>query len=394
MSARYEKLLKAGELALARTEAEAALRRDPGDRRALVVLAKLAAFEGDEARAEALLKQAAVGNGVGLAEADLVRAALLMRRGELQGARALYRQVSQAQPTRSEAFYGLGFLLAEAGEFKEACQALERAVELEPDVASFQFQLGRVLLALRRRTEAFDHLEQALRLNPKHLPTYQLYATALRLGGELVGAEELLREGLKTFPHEPHLLRALSQVLAAKGDLAGAVAAAEALARVEPNHPLTLATLARLRLAQRRLEEALDLCRALSERGQATAQSRTVEAMVHEAMNPPDVKAAIEAWRSAMELDPEDWAPANNLGHLLMRAQGWPDAARQAREALEEAHRRAPAQAEPRLNLALLCATQGDKDRARELASELVARGPGLNAKLREQAERLLKQLG
>jgi tetratricopeptide (TPR) repeat protein len=389
----FEALLKSGDLEQARAEAEAALGRNPADRRAMLTLAKLATFAGEEERAESLLARAAGGTADDEADALLVRAALHMQRGDPEAAGKVYLQIIQGEPLRAEAFYGLGFLLAEGEEYGGARDALEQAIKLDPDVGVYHFQLARVLFAQQQLQKAFEHLEKSLRLNPGHIPSYVLFAVAFQAGGELAAAEDILRQGLKAFPDEPHMLDALSNVLAGKGDIEGAAQAAEALARVQPNHPDAVSNLARFRMAQGKPAEALALCQALAERGQATAQSRSVEAMIYEATEPPDVEGAIAAWSAAMELDPEDWAPANNLGNLLMRTSAVPDSDKQAKEVLEEALRRDPDQAAPRLNLAVVCLKLGDKARSKELVQELLKRGPSLEPSIREEAERLKKQL-
>ncbi|SET70870.1 tetratricopeptide repeat protein [Stigmatella erecta] len=391
---RFEALLKSGDVQQAREEAELAFRRNPADRRALIALAKLASLDGDAVKAESYLQKAAGGTPADEVDIGLVRASLLMQRGEAGPAQALYSKLTQSQPPRAEAFYGLGFLLAEANDNTAACAALERAVQLEPEGAVYHFQLARVLFALARLKDAFHHLEQSLRLNPGHVPSYLVFAIALQAGGELEAAEDMLRQGLKVAADEPHLLKALSNVLAAKGDFPGAVEAAEALVRVQPDHPSALGNLARFRMAQRNYADALALCRKLSERGQATSLSRSVEAMIYETQEPPDLKAAVAAWRSAMKLDPQDWGAANNLGLLLLTRLEGPDAKKQAKEVLEEAIRRAPEQPEPQLNLALVCAQLEDTARAKELTQGLLARGAALAPELKEQAERLMKQLG
>ncbi len=324
---------------------------------------------------------------------SLVRAALFMRRGDPKAAGAIYLKLAE-DPPRAEALYGVGFLLAEAEENELARKALQKAVDLEPEVGVYHFQLARVQFALGQLKEAFEHLEKSLKLNPAHIPSYVVFAIALQAGGELEAAEDILRQGLKAFPEDEYLLHTLSNVLAGKGDIEGAAAVAEKLAKLQPNHPGAVGNLARFRMAQGRFREALALCQALAERGQATVQSRSVEAMIYEGMNPPDPEGAIAAWRAAMELDPTDWAPANNLGNLLLRTPELPESAKQAREVLEEAGRRSPERPEPRINLAVACMRLGDETRAKELAKELLGRGPALDASIREQAERLLKQLG
>jgi Flp pilus assembly protein TadD len=147
-------------------------------------------------------------------------------------------------------------------------------------------------------------------------------------------------------------------------------------------------------MAQGRFGDALSLCQALAERGLATVQSRSVEAMIYEGMNPPDIEGAAAAWRAAMELDPSDWSAANNLGNMLIRTPLSPDSAKEAREVLEEAHRRDPGRPEPLINLALACQKLGDKAKAKELTQQLLARGATLDAAIRQQAEQLLPLLG
>lgn len=390
---RFEALLKSGDLQQARAEAEAALKSNPADRRALLTLAKLAAFEGNEQQAESLLQRAAGGTTTDEQDAQLVRAALHIHKGEIEQAGAIYLKLSE-DPPRAEALYGIGFMMAEAGQNELARKALAKAVELEPEMGVYHFQLARVLFALEDLKGAFEHLEKSLRLNPGHVPTYQVFAVALQSGGELDAAEDLLRQGLKAMPDEPGLLHQLSNVLAGKNDIAGAVQVAEKLAKTQPNNPSAVANLARFRMAQGKAVEALSLCAALAERGQASVESRTVEGLIYEAMDPPNIEAAILAWRSAMELDPSDWRPANNLGNLLMRLNDVPDALKLAQESLEEALRRSPGRVEAQINLAAVTLKLGDKARAKQLAQEVLAHGPTVDASIREQAQKVLKQVG
>ena len=143
-------------------------------------------------------------------------------------------------------------------------------------------------------------------------------------------------------------------------------------------------------------EDALDVCRRLAQRGLSTAQTKSIEAMVLESMEPPDVEGAVTDWREAMDLAPDDWASANNLGNLLMR---WEEGNADERltaasEILEEALRRAPSRVEPLLNLALVTARRGDKAKAQALAKDVIKKAPPGEKELREQAERLIKTLG
>lgn len=387
-------LLKAGELDKARALAEAALRKNPEDRPALLTLAKLASVEGDWTRAEELVTRATRG---GKADADslLVQAALAAQRGQVDPARSLYQQViSTAKPPRAEAYFGLGYLLASLDDYAGARKALEKAVELEPEVAPYRFHLARMCFAQEDLKAALPHLEKALELNPLYPPVYVVWATVLQHLGELEKAEKLLRQGLELLPEDAELLNVLGNVLAARGDVPGAFGIARALAQAFPDDGAAQGNYARLLMATGHRAEALALCRELSKRGQATAQTKSIEAMVLECQDEPDVDGAVAAYREAMALDAGDWASANNLGNLLMRREGGnpKQNVAEAIEALEEARRRAPSRVEPLLNLALAQARQGNKAKSKELASAVVKQSGDKD--LREQAERLLKSLG
>ncbi|MFP2904285.1 tetratricopeptide repeat protein [Pyxidicoccus sp. 3LFB2] len=389
-------LLKAGEVDKARALAESALSKNKNDRVALLTLAKLASVEGDWERAELLVNQATRG-GAEDPDSLLVRAALASSRGDEEAARNLYTQIiREAKPPRAEAHFGLSFILGGLNDFPGARKELEKAVQLEPDVAQYRFNLARVLLALEELQLALPHLERALELNPLNPPVYVVWTIVLQQLGELEQAENLLRQGLKLIPDNPELLNSLSSVLAAKGNVPEAFGIAKKLAVQFPDDAAAQGNLARMMMATGHRTEALEVCRALAKRGLSTAQTKSIEAMVLEANEPPDIEGAVTAWREAMDLDPDDWSSANNLGNLLMRwEEGDPEERLGAAvEILEEARRRAPHRAEPVLNLALVTAQKGDKAKAKALAQDVLKQAPAGEKELREQAERLIKTLG
>ncbi|MCY1018209.1 tetratricopeptide repeat protein [Pyxidicoccus sp. MSG2] len=389
-------LLKAGEVDKARALAESALKQNKDDRGALLTLAKLASVDGDWARAEELLQRATKG-GVEDADSRLVKAALATERGDTDGAQALYTQViREAKPPRAEAHFGLGYLLAAKEDFAGARKAFEKAVELEPEMAAYRFHLARILLALEELKLALPQLEKSLELNPLNPPTYVIWSVVLQQLGEMETAENLLRQGLKLIPDHPELLNQLGAVLAARGNVAESFSLAKRLAVQFPDDASMQGNLARMMMATGHRQEALDVCRSLAHRGLSTAQTKSIEAMVLESMEPPDVEGAVTAWREAMDLDPDDWACANNLGNLLMR---WEEGNADERltaasEILMEAIRRAPSRAEPLLNLALVTARKGETLKAKAMARQVLKMAPAGEKELREQAERLIKTLG
>jgi tetratricopeptide (TPR) repeat protein len=392
-----EELLKAGEVDQARALAEAALRKNKEDRTALLTLAKLATLDGEWEYAGELLERATQKGQHEDVDSRLVRAALAAQREDVDEARSLYEQIiHEAKPPRAEAFFGLGYLLASLEDYEGAREPLEKAVRLEPEVAPYRLHLARVLGVLEELQLALPHLEKALELNPLYPPVYVMWTGVLMELGEPQAAEELLRKGLEAMPNQPDLLNALGNVMAARGNAGGALAIAEDLVRQFPDDPAALGNLARVLMAVGRRDDALNLCRDMDEQGLATAQSKSIEGMVLECQDPPDVQGAMAAYAEAMDLDEEDWSSANNLGNLLMRREdGEPEKnLSQAIEVLEEARRRAPARPEPLLNLALAHARLGHKEQAKALAGDVMKIAPAEAKELREQAERLSKALG
>lgn len=391
-----EELLKAGETERARALAEQILKSQPGDRSALLALARLAIFNGEPQRASELLNRVLQSGGPGV-DTMLVEAAMVSQRGEVHKARMFYEEVlRQPGPPRAEAHFGLGFTLAGQKEWAAARQHLEKAVELEPEAGPYRYHLARVLLSLQEVQAALPHLQRATELIPSYAPIYVTWGSLLQQAGDLARAEEALRQGLKLLPEDTDILNLLSNVLLARGKVAEAVSISQKLAQRFPDDPGALGNYARLLMATGNRPQALAICRELAARGKATSQTKSIEAMLLEAQEPPDVDGAVAAWYEATRLDPENWGALTNLGNLLMhRKTGDRQMNLQAAaEALENARERSKGRLEPTLNLALAYARLGDNTRARTLANEVIQRATPQEAALRDQAQKLLPLLG
>lgn len=391
-----EELLKAGETERARALAEQSLKSKPGDRAALLALARLALFEGEAQRASELLNRALQAGGPGV-DTMLVEAVMASQRGEIHKARMFYEEIlRQPGPASAEAHFGLGFALAGQKDWAAARPHLEKAVELDPQVGPYRYHLARVLLAQQEVQTALTHLERATALSPDYAPVYVMWGSLLQQAGDLERAESALRQGLKLLPEDTDILNLLSNVLVARGKVAEAVSISQKLAQKFPDDPGALGNYARLLMATGNRQQAMALCRELAARGKATSQTRSIEAMLLEAQEPPDVDGAVAAWYEATRLDPDNWGALTNLGNLLMHRQ---TGDRQmnlqaAAEALENARERSKGRLEPTLNLALAYARLGDNARARALANEVIQRASPQEAGLRDQAQKLLPLLG
>jgi tetratricopeptide (TPR) repeat protein len=163
---------------------EEALRRDPGDYRVNVAMARLKLRRG-------LLEQA---------EAH-ARAAV---------ERLTWRNPN---PLDSEAYYVLGLVLTTRGRAQEAYDAFAKAAWSSAWKAASWEQMARIDLAGRRDGMARANLESALRLDADNLEVRNLLAIAFKRTGAVGRAEELLTQTRTLDPLDPWTRFALDGVL-------------------------------------------------------------------------------------------------------------------------------------------------------------------------------------
>lgn len=384
-------LLDEGDRTAAKLAAEARLATKKQDVEALATLAKLALEAGDVQAAERLVASAAHRDRADY-DLGLVSAMLLAQAGEADQARLKYAELTGQAPDRGEAWFGLGFQLLGKELIADALVPLQKATRCSPGNWAAHFYLGAALGAEGQLQSALVSLKQAWLLNPGHAPIALAISTALLDLGLAEEAEAVLEEALDRQPTNVALLLQLSNVFVARDNLPDAMAAAKRAVELDPENPGALADLARLLLAHGLQDEALALCADTERRGLGTAQLSIVRAMSLEAKATPDLPGAAQAYRQAMTQDATGWSAANNLGLLLMELSEQ-DASllAEARDVLEKAIARGPDRVEPKLNLAILLAREGQKTKARELAR--VVAETAQHAGYREQAQQLMQSL-
>ncbi|HYO65762.1 MAG TPA: tetratricopeptide repeat protein [Archangium sp.] len=388
-----EKLLAAGQLAQAHAEAKKVLARQPANREALVVLARLALLQGNLPQAEELTAKAEAQGPTG--DTVLLRANVAAQKGQLDVALKAYQQVMAKEPKRAEAHFGRGMMLIKQDKPEQALESLAKAAQLAPDNSVFRYRLGQVQLEAGKDAEGLATLRQVLTQHPRFLPAYLSLSHALASRDELPGARRVLEQGLKELPRHPRLLGALTVLSMALRDVNASYKAASALAASRPRDPDAQANLAQLLLARGQFQQVLHLCRTMDSLGLATESLKMAEATCYEAEEPPAYDKAVAAYEAGMGLAPDGWRAANNLGQLLLRMSEEQEAQHLTRAltVLEEAVRRAPQRPEPQLNLALAFARAGQQTKAREQVKKVLALPLPETDEVRQEAARLEQAL-
>ena len=118
------------------------------------------------------------------------------RRRGFEQARDLFRQAVVLDPSYTRAWAGIAeassylYTIFDATEAnaREAESASRRAVQLDPDLPEARTALACALSSVKRFEEAWTHFEAAIRLNPNLFETWNLYARAGWLAGDLAKA--------------------------------------------------------------------------------------------------------------------------------------------------------------------------------------------------------------
>ena len=210
------------------------------------------------------------------ARVDLARA--LRRQGLGSQAREEVRRVLEKQPHHTRAWLAYGDVLVELGQYDDARIAFERARFTDPQRAHIEEATTALLADDRRKSE--DIFRAILRQDPAHVAALCGLAALSLAADRAQDAERLLRHALRQCAYLPLAYRGLAPALIAQGRLAEAEAATQHLVRIEPQSPQSWVTVA----------------------GVATRLMRQ--------------ERALEAYRRAAELKPEDVGLRMSVGHV------------------------------------------------------------------------------
>jgi arylsulfatase A-like enzyme/Tfp pilus assembly protein PilF len=144
--------------------------------------------------------------------AELVRArgSLLLRQGDLAGARAALEKARAADPSEPRLHVELANCYRNLGDLPKAEASAREAVRLDSRSADAQLALGLVSGALGRNAEATRALREAVRLSPEH-PDALFYLAAVEMrAGRAPLAVPLLEKLARVAPDYPRAREALS----------------------------------------------------------------------------------------------------------------------------------------------------------------------------------------
>ncbi len=271
---------------------------------------------------------------------------VLERQGELEAAAERYAEAVELAPRATAPKVRLARTLLELDRRNEAVQLFEELADRTASAAVAHFGLGRLAARRGDSRAAVEHFERTLSLQSGATQVHYPLAQAYRRLGDLESAREHLRAH-RTAGEEPgrvgfpdplvdglteaaggaavHKLRGDQALLA--GDTAGAAEAYRRAVEADPESfwarkslGLTLHELGRADEAERHLEAALGLDPGLPEAGARRERARLVYALGGIAANRGRFAEALERFRRAAALNPDDAEVHVQVGNLHGRA--------------------------------------------------------------------------
>lgn len=167
----------------------------------------------------------------------------LHQMGQLDGARAAYKQILASMPRNGAALHGLGLVLAAQGNLKQAHAMLKDAAKAMPGDADVLANLARVCLDRELPRDAASAFRAALKIEPGQADLLNGLGAALEMAGDADRAQEAFLDAHALRPDVPAFLQNAARAFvlrAEKAQLAGrwedSMAIADAGLAIAPSH--------------------------------------------------------------------------------------------------------------------------------------------------------------
>jgi len=151
-------------------------------------------------------------------QAQLEKAMTHHRRGELNIAEGMYKDILTMNPNQPDAMNLIGVINVAKGETQLAIDQLQMAVSLRPKDPTILNNLGNAFVNERRWEEAMDALEKAVALKPDFPEAYANLARAYRSNDRSDEAEHCYKRVLDILPDNGAALVGLARLYQDRGE--------------------------------------------------------------------------------------------------------------------------------------------------------------------------------
>ena len=387
----------------AKVAIDAVLKDMPGNTRALVVKAQLAAQENRLPEAMQLVDTALASSPTDK-EAIVAKSQLLVASGKRDEAVAILEKMVEAYPEARGARASLISLLVSSQHVDDAARQLEKLKASAPNEVGTVYADALVSAARGDAPRAHDLVQKVLAVQPEHLPSLYLSGMVDAQLKSYASAEETLRKVVAMAPADPSARKLLASVYVQTGQPRLALETIDPLLRSTPDDPAVLRTAAEallasgnvakgaqlyeranaidktniasnVRLAQVRLatgdtERAMKDLETLSQADSSQNQADLALILAH--VRRREYDKALSAIDSLEKKQPDNPITRNLRGGVYMAKRDY----KSARASFEKAQQLKPADLASAGSLALIDVQEGKADDARKRYERMLEKDP------------------
>lgn len=201
LSWRAEALAELKEWTQAESDALAALKESPGDKRAALLLVRIYRGLGNTDKAQEyaeIVQKLAAAEDAHFALGRSLRDSLgevepLLLKGDYAAATTRYEAIVKMLPTFYEAYFDLGMCYSQTGRLQDAEAAFRKYLSFQPVSADGHASLGVLLLEENRGMDAIPELKEAIQIDPSLIEARKALANEYLQIAKPQNAVEVLR---------------------------------------------------------------------------------------------------------------------------------------------------------------------------------------------------------
>jgi len=251
-------------------------------------------------------------------QAGLILAGVDIKRGNLTAAERRLRDVIAIDPTFTQARTKLGEILARRGDDEAALAEFRKVVEIAPLSPIEWNDIGNIQRGRGSIDEAMKAYREALRADPRYVGAYNNLGLCLQERGDLAEARRLYDKALAIRPESSLLRNSLGTLLSLQGDRMGAIAQVERAVASDPNWPVGVGNLATLYFESGRFDDAVPVFARWSELEPSSVEARLGLALTLLMTRRQD--EAVARFNEVLRLDPDNVRAHVALGETLARS--------------------------------------------------------------------------
>jgi tetratricopeptide (TPR) repeat protein len=276
-----------------------------------------------------------------LAVAEAARSA-----GNYDMALGLFEDLLSENPTITTAYLGIGDIYMVKEEYARAEPAYARAARLEPRNFDAQYGHGLALQMLQRFVEAIRSYHRALTIDPDSIDANLSIATSYLRIDEIDSALVFAEKAVQLAPDNGAARSNLGAIYEMRGRNQEAIAQYLAAMELMPASPPLIMNLINVLARERHYREVINAAENLLK---IEVSANAYERMAYAYFRLAEYDRSLEAYRSAVTVDPDHWQSYNGIGvnalnKWLISKKRDTDSAHEARDAFRRSLQVRPGQ--------------------------------------------------